>query len=1084
VAQNIAPYLFVSGFMLAPAYSVSQTEATPYEPGGMTSIQGSNLITGTVGADRIVANSITTSQITAAGVNADRLVANSITAAQIAANTITAAQIGVGALTAGTIAANAITASKLQIASVNLLYNTEFAQRLVTDTSRPLGISWASNGSVSVIYNSIRTDYCPSGFNAFSLGFSQASVNGVADIYAGYVDSASTTSGFFPASPNVWYEASAYLSVLYGGSGAVLVSFYAADRSKPLSTVIGSTVTVGQNGVDPKTWEANGGRSKLVAQAPANTAYITVSYRWGAPTSAASTGCYLFVSGPMLAAISAAQANAGEVSPYQEDGVTSISGTSITTASINASAIIANSITAGQIAAGTITATQIATRTITANNLVANTITSNEIAANTIVAGNIAAGAISTTQLAASAITADKLGVGLNSGNLFWNSDFLAQPNGAAPLGHGWATSDQSFGNNTFVIFKGDTPTAASWNPTGLNALQFSFDGKPTLNAIGDIYLRRPASDGSYSDRWPVVAGQYYEFSAYASVHRQIGQVVVNFYDVSNNLISAIGGNGIGTPPSTGALATYPRSGVVFKAPANTATVTLTLRSISTNEQSPYIFWSAVYFGNANSGQTTLSAWTPQSNTVIQGGQVATNSLNANKIVAGSITSDKIAANTITASNIAAGTITGDRIAAGSVGADRIVVGSTTLNSWVSGSDTTRINGGSIAANSITANLLKVGARGVTTVDLSFYIERDGNGALTNVLAWTAGYVNYTNNDGSAATVNIPAARVAIDGGRWYVYWPQGNAGFGCGKDIWPNILNDPNNVLMASVSSVTGLSVFTGGTIIDGTRITTRSIQADQIAANQIQTVHMAANSISGDRIVAGSLAADRITSGTISAGVIYIGFDNCFWMDANPGLLRMKNRGNGVEQVSLGYIGYWTGDRNDYGIIIRDQAGNEKLRANSAGVAMDGAIINNASIGTAKIANLAVDNLRIADGAVTQCVAVGSSATTTGISIALRGSGRVLIQAYFNGNSASGSEAGPGAFLITRDQGSATLANVNAAFALFKPGSGNTQYYPAAMAIAAIDAPGAGTFTYRCQHTNGQGIGGLLLVVTELSK
>ncbi|MCJ2009812.1 host specificity factor TipJ family phage tail protein [Methylobacterium sp. J-092] len=127
---------------------------------------------------------------------------------------------------------------------------------------------------------------------------------------------------------------------------------------------------------------------------------------------------------------------------------------------------------------------------------------------------------------------------------------------------------------------------------------------------------------------------------------------------------------------------------------------------------------------------------------------------------------------------------------------------------------------------------------------------------------------------------------------------------------------------------------------------------------------------------------------------------------------------------------------------------------------------------------------NGQLFDAAATQVAAAGSGTASSGVSIYLRGSGKTVILAFFNGNSASGSTAGPGQFLITRDGANGPLSTVNASFALYKPDSGNLLYYPGSMCIVAIDNPGTGTFTYRAQHTNGQNIGGVTIVVMEQSK
>ncbi|KQP36703.1 host specificity factor TipJ family phage tail protein [Methylobacterium sp. Leaf100] len=135
-----------------------------------------------------------------------------------------------------------------------------------------------------------------------------------------------------------------------------------------------------------------------------------------------------------------------------------------------------------------------------------------------------------------------------------------------------------------------------------------------------------------------------------------------------------------------------------------------------------------------------------------------------------------------------------------------------------------------------------------------------------------------------------------------------------------------------------------------------------------------------------------------------------------------------------------------------------------------------------SAQIGNLIVGNIQIADGAVSQIVAAGSGGTSASVGIGVRGSARLEVKAYFNGNSNGGSTNGPGQLIIQRD--GQNISIVNASFALFKPDSGNIQYYLSSMATVAIDQPGGGYHTYTAVHTNGQGVGGVTIVVTELSK
>lgn len=134
-----------------------------------------------------------------------------------------------------------------------------------------------------------------------------------------------------------------------------------------------------------------------------------------------SNGTIIFVGdGGGITSISGSNITTGTIDASVVN-VTNINATNISTGSLSAariaagtitsSHIAANTIVAGDIAAGTITANEIAAFTIVANNIASNTITANKIAANTITAANIAAGTITGTEIAAGSIVATHIGV-------------------------------------------------------------------------------------------------------------------------------------------------------------------------------------------------------------------------------------------------------------------------------------------------------------------------------------------------------------------------------------------------------------------------------------------------------------------------------------------------------------------------------------------------------------------------------------------------------------------------------------------------------------------------------------------------
>ncbi len=109
-------------------------------------------------------------------------------------------------------------------------------------------------------------------------------------------------------------------------------------------------------------------------------------------------------------------------------------------------------------------------------------------------------------------------------------------------------------------------------------------------------------------------------------------------------------------------------------------------------------------------------------------------------------------------------------------------------------------------------NSLKIGARGVQLVGVSFFMERDADGVLTNKFGWTEGQIVYTGDDGKPVTQAIAAATTPIDPGAWYVWWSKAQPGkLQIAKDSWAAISNDADSILIATTSNFTGLSVLVG---------------------------------------------------------------------------------------------------------------------------------------------------------------------------------------------------------------------------------------------------------------------------------
>lgn len=193
-----------------------------------------------------------------------------------------------------------------------------------------------------------------------------------------------------------------------------------------------------------------------------------------------------------------------------------------------------------------------------------------------------------------------------------------------------------------------------------------------------------------------------------------------------------------------------------------------------------------------------------------------------------------------------------------------LISGATTLSNWRNGTDNTKIEGGSIAANTIAANKLTIGNRGLSITNLDFTANWNGSVTTTNTVYWDAGTIAYINDAGTPVTVSIAAGSVAWTTGVRYIYWVQGATTLTTTTTLATAMAS--NNVIMATYAGGTNLVANYGGTIVDGSKITTGTIAANKLIAG----------SITATQIAAGTITADKIASGTIFTQVLYIGNGN----------------------------------------------------------------------------------------------------------------------------------------------------------------------------------------------------------------
>ena len=134
--------------------------------------------------------------------------------------------------------------------------------------------------------------------------------------------------------------------------------------------------------------------------------------------------------------------------------------------------------------------------------------------------------------------------------------------------------------------------------------------------APGTIYIRQEGSIDAWArwypvERVPVLAGQYYEFSAYISAHRADCAVLATWYDSAGAQISSFFGNTISGTGDSSSPSENQRSVYIGQAPAGAESVRFGLHKEGTNagETDSWLFAARCFVGRAHPGQVEPSAW-------------------------------------------------------------------------------------------------------------------------------------------------------------------------------------------------------------------------------------------------------------------------------------------------------------------------------------------------------------------------------------------------------------------------------------------------------------------------------------------
>jgi hypothetical protein len=294
----------------------------------------------------------------------------------------------------------------------------------------------------------------------------------------------------------------------------------------------------------------------------------------------------------------------------------------------------------------------------------------------------------------------------------------------------------------------------------------------------------------------------------------------------------------------------------------------------SGNTINNYIWWSSssptVYQNSAtlptltdsdfiiatNVGGVHDLAWNAMANSVIGSAYIQDGAIVNAKI--GNLAVDNAKINDLNAAKINAGDVAANRLtlAGGGVNLGSTLIapgkiqidGTTSLTSWIMGGDVTKINGGAVSANTITANKLSIGSRNISFKG----IEISANYPTPNTLYWTGGIISYVNDAGTSVDATTTGNSQLWSSGILWLYWV---------KDTSVLLTTptratafDATNVVLATYAGTTDLVANYGRTLIDGSKIITDSITASQIAALTITSNELATGSISTDKLSIGS--------------------------------------------------------------------------------------------------------------------------------------------------------------------------------------------------------------------------------------
>ncbi|PRC92681.1 beta strand repeat-containing protein [Solimicrobium silvestre] len=148
-------------------------------------------------------------------------------------------------------------------------------------------------------------------------------------------------------------------------------------------------------------------------------------------------------------------------------------------------------------------------------------------------------------------------------------------------------------------------PSVDPNRPTGQGGITVTSSGTP---ASGTYHLLQPNAGVNM----PVVVGQLYELSSYIAAFNCTSNVYLNWLNSAGTIIGSAGGTQLvsnGSSTTTGILGNWQRSYLLATAPVGTASAAIYVETVYTGAATPKTCASMLYFAQAVTGQTALSAW-------------------------------------------------------------------------------------------------------------------------------------------------------------------------------------------------------------------------------------------------------------------------------------------------------------------------------------------------------------------------------------------------------------------------------------------------------------------------------------------